>query len=98
MFLVERYLPGGSRDQALADLTETRRACEELAGEGTVVRHLSSMLVPEDETCFAFFTARSLDEVRQLIERTDIPYQRIVEAEQIGGEESASSRMASPER
>jgi hypothetical protein len=56
------------------------------------------MLVPEDETCFAFFTARSLDEVRQLIERTDIPYQRIVEAEQIGGEESASSRMASPER
>jgi hypothetical protein len=86
LFLAERYVPAGSRQLVVADVARAKRASAELADEGTVARLVNSTLVPEDETCFALFAAGSAREVRVLLDRAEIPYHRIVEAIQIGGE------------
>ena len=48
--------------------------------EGTSIRYLRSLFVPEDETCFHTFSADSLDVVRAAAERAELRYIRIVEA------------------
>jgi hypothetical protein len=91
LFLAERYLPGGSRELAYADMLEARRASSELEAEGTHVRCVSSTVVPEDETCFALFEAGSAGEVEALIKRARLTYQHVVEAVQIGGDDESAA-------
>jgi hypothetical protein len=84
LFLAERYVPAGNRDIVVADAARAHEASRELAEEGTIVRHLGSTLVPSDEVCLALFEASSAEAVQRLIERAALPYQRVVEAVQIG--------------
>jgi hypothetical protein len=86
LFLAERYLPQPSEQTARVDAQQARAASEQLAREGTDVRHLDSMLVPADEICFAMFEAQSAEQVQLLIERAAIPYEHIVQAVRIDGE------------
>jgi hypothetical protein len=44
------------------------------------VRHLRSILVPEDETCFLLFDAPSSAAVRDALRRAAVPFERVVEA------------------
>jgi hypothetical protein len=90
LFLAERYVPEGRSESVIADVARASAASDELAAEGTRARHLHSMLIPSDEICFALFEANSAEEVRRLIERASIPYERVVEAVQIGREEAVS--------
>jgi hypothetical protein len=57
-----------------------RRAGQELTDEGTPVRYLRSLYVPEDETCFFLYLARCVDDVREAARRAALPFDRIAEA------------------
>ena len=82
-FLAERYLP--QSDLAAADRSARllEAAAAELSIEGTPVRHLRAIFVPEDETCFHIFEAASPDVVGAAGERAQVPLGRIAAAFEI---------------
>ena len=84
-FLIELYVPRADRGGAEAAAERVRLAAEELTREGTPVRYLRSIFVPEDETCFFLCEAASIEAVRETARRADLRFERIVEA--------AASRM-----
>jgi hypothetical protein len=79
-FLLEVYM---SRADGATELDDgagrAHRAAEELLGEGTPVRLLRAIFVPEDETCFYLYEAASADAVREAAERAVLPFERIAE-------------------
>jgi len=75
-FLVEAYAPAQSEFDGL--LEQARRAGESHAA-GAPVRHVRSILVAEDETCFHLYEAGSLEAIAQAVSAADIHAQRIVE-------------------
>lgn len=77
-FLVEVYLTRG--DAFDASVVRARRAAEELTVEGTAVLYVSSVFVPEDETCFFLYEAASADAVREAARRAALPFERVSEA------------------
>jgi uncharacterized protein DUF4242 len=79
-YLAELYLPR-SDGTGLSDGAErARHAAEELSRQGTRVRYLHSIFVPEDETCFFLFDADSADDVRIAAHRADLALERVSEA------------------
>ena len=78
-FLVESYLPAA--DVEIEELDRRARdAAEELAGEGAAVRHLGSILVPEDEMCVLHYDAASRELASEAARRAGITSDRVVEA------------------
>jgi hypothetical protein len=76
-FIVEVYVP---RTGALAT-AGVRRAAEE---HSPPVRYLRAILVPEDETCYLLFDAASADDVRAVVTRAAVPFERICTAIESG--------------
>jgi hypothetical protein len=87
LFQAERYVPAARTEVVEADAARAGRASAELEAAGTIVRHLSSTLVPSDEICFALFEAPSAHEVRSLLVHAALPYEHIVEVVWIGPRE-----------
>ena len=79
-FLVEFYLSRTDREAAVAGADSARLAAEELTRRGTPVRYLSSIFVPEDETCFHLYEAISADAIRKVAQRADLSFERVLEA------------------
>jgi hypothetical protein len=79
-FLLEQYV--SRTDSAAVERGEERArvAAEQLTREGTPVRFLRSIFVPEDETGFYLYEAASVEVVRELAKRAALPYERVVEA------------------
>jgi hypothetical protein len=86
-FLAERYVSTANLELARLDAARASAASKEQAETGATVRYLGSTLIPSDETCFALFEAPSAEDVRRLLKRASLPYDRIVEAVRIGTEE-----------
>lgn len=82
-FLAERYVSSANLELARLDAARASAASNEPAEGGPAVRYVGSTLIPSDETCFVFFEARSAAEVRRLLKRASLPYDRIVEAVRI---------------
>ena len=59
---------------------KARLAADELTREGTPVRYLNSIFVPEDETCFFLYQAVSADAVREAARRAALSFERVSEA------------------
>ena len=78
-FIVEIYAP--AREAAC------HAACA--LSRGTEVRHMRSILVPEDETCFHLVESASADAVAAAVAAAAIRFERIVEAIDIGAGGSA---------
>jgi len=79
-FLVELYM---SRTEPLAaeqGAARARLVAEQLTREGTPVRCVRSIFVPDDETCFYLYEAASADDVRVAAERAGLPVERVAEA------------------
>jgi hypothetical protein len=85
-YLVERYWPGVTNELLLEALNRGRRVMEQLSSEGTRVRDIMSVLIPEEEVVFSFYDGPSADAVRQINERAGIRVSRIVEAIWISGD------------
>ena len=77
-FLVEVYLSRGTTPDASA--ARARRAADELRGEGTPVFYLSSIFVPEDETCFFLYRADTSEAVHEAARRASLTFERVSEA------------------
>lgn len=77
-FLVEVYI---SRDGVTtAEVDQVCLAAHRLTEEGSPVRLLQSIYVPEDETGFYLFQALSLEAVREASARAGLHFDRISEA------------------
>jgi hypothetical protein len=87
-FLAERYISGANPELVHLDAARVSVATREQAERGTAVRYLGSTLIPSDETCFSLFEAPSAEDVRRVLERASLPYDRIVEARRIDTDES----------
>jgi uncharacterized protein DUF4242 len=78
-FVLEFYVPridGGAGERA----ERARRAAEDLTREGTPVRYLRSILLPEEETCLMLYEAASAGDVRAAAGRASLPLARVTEA------------------
>jgi hypothetical protein len=84
-YLVERYLPG--RDRAWLEATLAR-----LSTETHGVAYLGSLYVPSDESCFCRFEAADAESVRDANELARVPFARIVEVTELGGDRGGRDR------
>jgi len=80
VYVVERYLPGVSRDELECKLERLKLATRELRDEGTLVHYLGSTIVLEDEACFCQFEGPSEEAVVEANRRAGVPFDRIVTA------------------
>jgi hypothetical protein len=66
-FLAETYLPASTSSDEME--RSALAAAAALTAEGTPIRFLRSILVPEDETCFFVFEATSPMAVQEVARR-----------------------------
>jgi hypothetical protein len=91
-FLVERYLPDASEERLRAAVERTCAEAVHLEAEGTPVRYLSSIVLPEEESCLCIFQAATAAAVEEVNKRAAFPYARIVEATVIDSRSSAEPK------
>jgi Protein of unknown function (DUF4242) len=77
-YLLEAYTPASA---LLDDIqARVRNAAAEISESGTPVRHVRSIFVPKDETCFHLLDGPSSDAVAETAKRAGISTARITEA------------------
>jgi hypothetical protein len=81
-YLVELYQPAADAGAVSAEAERAREAARQLTREGTPVRYLRSLLIPEDETCFHLFEGVSAEAIGEASRRAALDYLRVVEAVQ----------------
>ena len=79
-FRVELYVAQSDDASVARGAGHALVASEALTREGTPVRYLRSIFVPEDETCFFLYEADSADAVREAALRAGLRCERIAEA------------------
>jgi muconolactone delta-isomerase len=83
-FTVELRRPQDGWGQLQQTTARARKAARELQAQGTPIRFLRSVFVPEDDSCFLLFEAPSPDAVRAAVRRADLsagPELRAIRAE-----------------
>jgi hypothetical protein len=75
-FIVELYVGRGEEAALERGVELTRRAAERLTREGTPVRHLRSLFVPEDETCYFLFEADDAGAAQEAAAAAGLPFER----------------------
>jgi hypothetical protein len=83
VFLVERDLPGITLDQLAAAQKRAIQVGKDLTAEGHSVRYIRSTFVPGDAKCMCLFESPNPDFVREANQRAEIPFSRIVQAEDL---------------
>jgi hypothetical protein len=84
VYLVERYLPGWTPDEIAALVGTIRARRDEL--DARCVHHLSSIVLPGDETCLCLFDAADADQVRTANTGLGLPVDRVVAGELVVGD------------
>jgi Protein of unknown function (DUF4242) len=79
-FLVELYVPRTEAGAANEGVARAKLAAEQLTGEGTPVRFVRGIFVPEDETCFHLYEAVTAEAVHEAARRAELPLERVAEA------------------
>lgn len=80
LYLLEFYVSHEDGAAVRRGAQRARRSAAQLSREGTPVRWLRSVFVPEDETCLFFYEAESAGAVREAALRAKLPPERVVEA------------------
>jgi hypothetical protein len=91
-YLLELYVSRTDGDAIERAAGRARTVSEELTREGTPVRYLRSIFVPEDETCFLLFGAPSMDAVKEVARRAALQFERISAAAPSEGHRTRSSQ------
>lgn len=78
-FLIELYVSRAEPGAVARSAESTRAVAEQLTEEGTPVRYLRSIFVPEDETCFLLLEAASVDAVHTAARRAELAFDRVAE-------------------
>jgi hypothetical protein len=79
-FIAELYVPRADESGAERVAHRVRVAADELTREGTPVRYVRSIFVPEDETCFVLCEATAADAVIRTAERASLRFARVAAA------------------
>jgi hypothetical protein len=79
-YLAEVYVMPTAATLAAVQFEDLSLAADELTREGTPVRLVSRILVPEDETCFYLYEAASRQSVREAGARAGLPFAHVSEA------------------
>lgn len=82
-FVVERNLPGITPDALKGAGLRAKTCVDEMKQQGHAVRWMRSYFLPEREQTFCFFEAPSLDLIRELNERAQIPFTSITEVKEL---------------
>jgi hypothetical protein len=85
-FLVEVYVSRVDGAAVERGAEHARAAAEQLSREGTPVRYLRSIFVPEEETCFHLYEAATEAVVRDAVRRAGLTLERVSEAIETGAE------------
>ena len=83
-YLLEAYLPRGDRDALERAAARAEEAARRMTRSGTAVRHVRSIFVPEDETCFVLFEAATRADVLRTGRLASLPAARVSEAIDVG--------------
>lgn len=78
-FLVEFYASSSAGAALEHGAEQASIIAAELTREGTPVRYVRSIFVPEDETCFFLYESVSAENVREAACRAGVPFERIAE-------------------
>ncbi len=78
-FLVEAYVPARSEFEPVLEQARRVAARYGALSAGDAIRHVRSILISDDETCFHLFEAASIDALSSAITATDMRANRIVE-------------------
>ncbi len=79
-YLVETYISRADGGAVRRGAENACRAAEDLSREGTRIRYVQSIFVPDEETCFFIYEAASADDVREAATRAALPFERVTEA------------------
>jgi len=79
-YLLELYVARADAAAVEQGAARVRRAAEEYSREGTPVRYLRSIFVPDDETCFLIFEAPSAEAVREVARRASLSFEHVAAA------------------
>jgi hypothetical protein len=90
-FVVERYVPGITRAEAMRVLAREALLVERMATEGRSIRVLHATLVEDDETVVSVVEAQSRSDVLELGERSGAPADRVVSAVDVAATERPGS-------
>jgi muconolactone delta-isomerase len=83
VYMVERDLPGITMEQLAAAQKKAIEMGKELTAQGRQVRYIRSTFVPGQNKCMCLFEAPNSEHVREANERAQIPFTRIVPAEDL---------------
>jgi hypothetical protein len=78
-YLLEAYVSKSVADGPSGIAGRAVSAADEMRREGTAVRYLRSIFVPQDETCFHIFEASCEADVRDAAARAGIHAERVLE-------------------
>lgn len=90
-YLVESYWPGVKAQEVNAATGRARQAAKAMRKRGTELRFLGSIFVVSDETVFWLFEGSEAD-VRTVSDKARVPYERILEALRIIGNDEKELR------
>lgn len=79
-YMVDRELQGIEIEQLAAAQKAAIETSKEFTAEGKNVRYIRSTYVPNESHCMCLFEADNPELVKEVNERANIPYKRIVEA------------------
>ena len=79
-FVGEQYVSAEDPDAAARRSRAAREASEQLVLEGTRVRYVHSIFIPDDETCLHLYQAESIEAVHNAARRASLRLERVAEA------------------
>ena len=79
-FLVDRDLPGMTRDQLAAARRAAAETARRFTAEGKPVRYIRSLFLPQEARCLCLFEANDAECVRSLNDTAQIPFTSVTEA------------------
>ena len=80
VFMVERSLKGISMEQLGAAQQRAISTAKEMTAQGTPVNYIRSTFVPETGQCMCLFSANDAEQVKQLNQKANIPFDKVVSA------------------
>jgi hypothetical protein len=83
-FLIETYASRETANAVAVQVQEITHAAEQVSEQGTEVRFVLAIFVPEDESCFYLYESPCAAAVREAATRAHLPSERITEAISIG--------------
>ena len=82
-YVVIRHLPGITPEALTGAGLRAKSCAAEMTEEGTPIQWLRSFFIPETEQTHCYFEAPSVEAVKEINERANIPFLKIHEVQEL---------------